>query len=101
MFYYKTAVKTIHQRIRGPRFPYSPDELWGTLTDKLFRENNKQANMSFDRAVYTLIRLWRGVKEEPSSKGRAVYALSRLEEESKKSKIAKVFRQSRLRFKSP
>ena len=37
-FYYKTAAKTFQQRIRGLVHNHSEDELWGTVTDKLFRE---------------------------------------------------------------
>ena len=37
-FYYKTQTKTFGPRIRAVCFQYSLDELWGTLTDKLFRE---------------------------------------------------------------
>ena len=40
-FYYKTAAKTIGPRIRAVNLQYSQDMLWGTLTDKLFREKNK------------------------------------------------------------
>ena len=32
------------QRIRGPGYTYSEDELWGTLTAKLLREHFKKSD---------------------------------------------------------